>query len=417
MKTWQMALLHRKYLPRYGWYLYDFANSILIINGGLYFPQWIVKSNGVSDFTYNLTFALSSLLLIVLAPLLGSLADNANSPLRYLIVSNAFLIAAGIGVGLTPGIENEHTRILLALCSFFAVLVSYQLSLVFYNTLLGKVSTPVDFEQVSGRALAWGWAGGIVGIFLGLLFSDKVASIGGMAAILPCAIVAGILSSISLYLISKPAGFASQLTPTSTHQTSGGLLSDIAGLRYNGAIWVFLLAFFLFSDAILTIQNNSTIYMQVVLGLTDYEKAFQFLLILITSAIGALVSAPLVRVLGLKRGLIFALFGCTVVVEITPLFVVPIQFSIVFGVLGLLNGVVWNISRVLFFRLIPITRRNTYFGFYSTFERFASIIGPVVWSIPVSLVQQDILRYQLAWMVMGIFFLLSLVLLVRLRIS
>jgi len=47
-----------KLVPRYGWYLCDFANSILIINGGLYFPQWIVKSNGVSDFTYNLMFVL-----------------------------------------------------------------------------------------------------------------------------------------------------------------------------------------------------------------------------------------------------------------------------------------------------------------------------------------------------------------------
>jgi len=44
-----------------GWYLYDFANSFLIINGSLYFPQWIIgPTNTESDFWYNFAFVASS---------------------------------------------------------------------------------------------------------------------------------------------------------------------------------------------------------------------------------------------------------------------------------------------------------------------------------------------------------------------
>lgn len=42
---------------RWGWYLFDFANSILIINGSLYFPQWLVIDNKVSGSIYTMPLA------------------------------------------------------------------------------------------------------------------------------------------------------------------------------------------------------------------------------------------------------------------------------------------------------------------------------------------------------------------------
>jgi UMF1 family MFS transporter len=400
-----------KYLPRYGWYLYDFGRTILITNGGLYFPQWLVNLNGVSDLTYNLTFILSSALLIVSAPLLGLSADYRNSTLKYLVGSSIILTIAGIGVGIAPLIEDRTARVVLAVLSFFVVLVSYQLSLVFYNTLLGQVSAADEYERVSGQGLAWGWFGGITAIFFGLMFSGTAGANDGIRSILPSALITGALMSIGLYLISRAPP-----DPRAPPAIKKGLWAELAVLRSNHMVWAFLISYFLFSDAILTLHNNSTIYMQAVLGLADSQKALQFLLILITSAVGSLASVPFVRQLGLKKGLAWIIAACSIVVLITPAFTTPIAFSIIFGLLGLLNGGVWNVSRVLFFRLIPVERRNTYFGLYSTFERFSSIIGPIAWTIPVTLIGADVLRYQVAWMGMSIFLLVSLALLVRVKI-
>lgn len=395
---------------RLGWYLYDFGNSILIINGGLYFPQWLVGRNAVSDFTYNLIFILSSILLLAAAPILGLSADYKKTPFKYLLASSILLILAGASVGVSPWIEDHSWRVSIAIVGFFTVLVSYQLSLVFYNTLLGQVASPAEYEVVSGRGLAWGWLGGIAGILIGLYFSEG-AGTGGIASIFPSALITGALMCVSLYLISR----APSAAPSEDRASAPKLMDDFAKLRANRTVWRFLLAFFLFSDAILTIQNNSTIYMAAVLGLTDTQKAVQFLLILITSAVGSLSSVIIVRRMGLQRALLGVVAGCAVSVVMTPLFSAPIAFSFMFGLLGLLNGAVWNISRVLFFRLIPISRRNMYFGFYAIFERFASILGPFAWSIPVMLIHDDALKYKVAWTGMAAFLLLSLTLLRQLN--
>ena len=40
------------------WTLYDFANSIVTIVFFLYFSEWLVIDNGVSDFSYNMIFTI-----------------------------------------------------------------------------------------------------------------------------------------------------------------------------------------------------------------------------------------------------------------------------------------------------------------------------------------------------------------------
>jgi len=58
------------------WTLYDFANSITTIVFFLYFSQWLVVDKGVPDFWYNMIFTASSVLLLLTAPVLGSIADK-----------------------------------------------------------------------------------------------------------------------------------------------------------------------------------------------------------------------------------------------------------------------------------------------------------------------------------------------------
>src|SRR3989344_5452975 len=57
------------------WSLYDFANSIVYINFILYFAQWIVVDAGLSDFSYNAIFAITTVILLFTAPILASRID------------------------------------------------------------------------------------------------------------------------------------------------------------------------------------------------------------------------------------------------------------------------------------------------------------------------------------------------------
>ena len=66
------------------WTLYDFANSIVTIVFFLYFSQWLVVDNGVSDIWYNMIFTIGSVLLLLTSPILGTIADKTGRSQNYL---------------------------------------------------------------------------------------------------------------------------------------------------------------------------------------------------------------------------------------------------------------------------------------------------------------------------------------------
>ena len=75
------------------WILYDFANSIVSVVFFLYFVQWLVIEQGVSDFAFNLTFTIAAILLFLTVPLTGSLLDTRwrrITGLRYTTIFTAF---------------------------------------------------------------------------------------------------------------------------------------------------------------------------------------------------------------------------------------------------------------------------------------------------------------------------------------
>ena len=383
---------------RKSWYLYDFANSIIVINGSLYFPQWIVgQGNQVGDLAFNLVFVFSSIFTIFLSPLLGFQADKNNTTLRDLVRHSVCLIAASMILGLSTLIPNRDIRIVVALISFFCVLASYQFSLVFYNSLLSSISNENNDMQRSGIGLASGWLGGIFAIFFGLLFSKGyLPSIGngGMATIVPSTILTAILSFIALRGM-RHLKISSSVLPQKDILSNRDIFASLVKIP---GVLTFLIAYFLFSDAILTIQNNSTIFMEKIFHFSDDQKAYIFLLLLITGAIGALIAPWLNKMWGLKKSLIFILFGWFFITIATGITNDATSFVILFSIMGLLNGAIWNTSRVMFLRLIGKTLHNTAFGIYSTFERFSSIVGPLIWSAAIAFPGGG---YKVAWLCMG----------------
>ena len=75
------------------------------------------------------------------------------------------------------------------------------------------------------------------------------------------------------------------------------------------SVGFFLLAYFLFNDAILTASNNFPIFLEQVWHVSDTTKTYILLGILITSAIGGTLSGYIADKLGHKRTLIFILTG------------------------------------------------------------------------------------------------------------
>ena len=65
--------------------------------------------------------------------------------------------------------------------------------------------------------------------------------------------------------------------------------------------------------------------------------------------------------------------------------------------MGIGWGGFYSLSRAMLVKISPKEQLGEYFGFYSTFERFASIIGPTLWGVTITLLAHNsALKYRVA---------------------
>ena len=61
------------------------------------------------------------------------------------------------------------------------------------------------------------------------------------------------------------------------------------------------------------------------------------------------------------------------------------HFFILAGLVATVQGGAQALSRALFSRLIPAHKTSEFFGFFAVAERFATILGPLVFTLSVAL--------------------------------
>jgi len=400
---------------RWGWYLFDFALAIIINNGGLYFPEWIIKENGVSDIWFNFTIVASSALVLVTAPFFGLLFDRKAERSYYLYITSSMIFGGGIAISLAGYlIQSWAWRVTLSLIAFGIIMYAFQLGLVFYNVLLGRVSLPSDRAAVSGNGLAWGWIGGILSIFLIYPFVEGKILLfqpaGRIQAILPATLAYGILTVISLWLLSKGRQTNQPTTPLKGHEAFQSIFQTAKQIPLIRPLFLFIISYICFSDAILTIQNNSTIYMGSVFNLNVNSQAAIYVVFLSLSAVGALLSAWIIKRLEHKSAMFISLYTWLALILITLCVRSPFSGGVLLSLMGFANGMLWNTSRVWFYALAPAAIRGQLFGFYASLERVATFIGPLLWTVSVALpATKSLNNYKIALAAMGVLVFISLI--------
>ncbi|HKH78035.1 MAG TPA: hypothetical protein VKA51_13845, partial [Rubrobacteraceae bacterium] len=158
-------------LAVWSWALYDFSNTIFSVGIlSFFFPLWLGDELGAGAGAVNYLAAGSALLVALVAPFLGAVADLRQRRVPYLVVLTvlAVLFTAGL---------NLAGNILLACALFAAADVAYQSSLVFYNALLPSVSAGRGAGRVSGYGTALGYVGSIVALVALTFFVTDGAAI------------------------------------------------------------------------------------------------------------------------------------------------------------------------------------------------------------------------------------------------
>src|SRR3989344_3748713 len=273
------------------WTLYDFANSIVMIVFFLYFSQWLVVDKGVSDFWYNMIFTIGSVLLLATAPILGSIADKNGEQHNYLnkITILTFLCFLGVSF-VTLFFSNQ---VFLAALFFLLANYLYQFSFVFYNALLHYIAP----RELWGRISGIGQTGNLLGQIVGLLITLPLASgtvylvgeTGRAQTFLPATIIFFILALPMLLFFKLPKQENIDYK-ISLKEEYKGQWKQFKELISDKNMKLFLLAFFFFNDAVITVSINFPLYLENVFGVSDKLKTILLGGTLITSIFGAVFS-------------------------------------------------------------------------------------------------------------------------------
>ena len=154
----------------WGWAMYDWANSAFAttVMAGffpIFFKQYWTIGTDVNQSTAMLGFgnSIASLLVALMAPVLGAIADRGSLKKKFLI------FFAYLGVLMTAGLYMvEKGDWMMAVFVYIMGVIGFSGANIFYDSLLPSVADESNIDSVSSLGFAMGYLGG------GLLFLVNV---------------------------------------------------------------------------------------------------------------------------------------------------------------------------------------------------------------------------------------------------
>lgn len=370
----------------YGWALYDWANSAFAttIMAGffpIFFKTYCSEGVSVTVSTARLGLANSTgtLIICLLAPLLGAIADAGAYKKKFLaFFTFTGAVATACLTSLKPGDWS------MAIFIYGTAAVSFAACLCFYDSLLPEVATPKTVDRVSALGFALGYIGG------GLLFSLNVWMFHdparfGLAD--PLSAVKASFGTVSAWwlLFTLPLLlWVREKTPATsgsftTHIKTGlkELGHTIRHLRQLKTLLLFLAAFFLYNDAVGTTMKMAVDY-GVAIGFAPNRLVLALLMVQFIAFPSTLLFGKFAHHFQAKT----CIYACIGVYILGLLWASRMHASWEFFVLaafvGSVQGGIQAISRSFFTRLIPEGKAGEFFGFYNLVGKFSGLAGPTV---------------------------------------
>jgi UMF1 family MFS transporter len=370
------------------WSLYDFANTIFSMNIiSLYFPLWVTVDKGGADILYGVALSSSMILVAISMPLLGAFSDRMGRRIPLLV---GLTLLSVIFTGLI-GISNQ-----LALGLIFFVLANYgyHAALVPYDALLPQVSRGFSVGKVAGVGVALGYVGAITGI---VMVKPFVSEAGRGASFIPTAFLFLLFSLPCFFLIKEEKKTKSPVFRGTLGKEFMQIKETLLNTKKYPGLLPFLIANFLYCDAVNTVIAFMAVYAHQVVGFND--SMIRTLLIISTSfaVAGSLIFGWITDRLGAKRTLVLVLWVWIVGLVVAITSFSPFAFWMVGPLVGISLGGTWVSARALVIDLSPPEKIGEIYGLYNMGGKFGFILGPLVWGGIVLLFEDlGILKYRIA---------------------
>ena len=403
-------------LKLFSWLLFDFANtsfSVMMVTFAfpLYFKNVICEGESFGDALWGASLGISMLVIALISPVLGAAADFSGRRKRFLLVFTLMSVVATALLGFTgPG------YVLVASLLFIAANAGFEGGLVFYDAYLPEIAS----ERSVGRVSGYGFAMGYLGALCILLLLFPLLKGGIVTENIPNVTLSFFLVSLFFAVFATPLFLVlkdEKKTLVKMHYIGKSIREvkyTIQHIMDYPDLARFLLAFFFYNDAILTIIAFSSIYAHNTLGFTTTELIMFFMVVQTTAIIGSVVFGIVTDKIGPKRTIVLTLCIWCVVIIMAILTREKLFFYYTGLLAGMSMGSSQAASRSMMAKLTPKKHVTEFFGFYDgTFGKASAIAGPMIFGVISSLAGDQ--RIALASLLL--FFAIGLALMLGVRTS
>ncbi len=367
------------------WIAYDVGNSAFVMLSTALIPVYFASlaepgSSVVVAWGYAETVA--SLILALLMPFLGSLADLQHNKKRFLIgsVGTGAVACAALGI-------PQHALAFLIVYVVASVMLNG--SMVFYDAFLVDATTEENYDRVSSHGYAWGYIGSCIPFVACLaivLFGENVGISMGTGMQIAFAITAAWWVAFTVPLVRNV--HQTHFKPRTEHifrDTVRGLVATLGKIARDRRLLMYMLAYFFYIDGVHTIIKMSTSY-GTELGIDSTQLVLALLVTQFVAFPSAILYGRLSSRVGTRTMLLTAVAAYLGITLFAAFFLrSAVEFWILAVCVGLFQGGIQALSRSEFGKLIPKEHANEYYGFFDIFGKYAAVMGTFLVSVTTQL--------------------------------
>jgi MFS transporter, UMF1 family len=385
------------------WAMYDWAVSavqttIMVAVFPLYFVDIAQLDLPESRATQAIATAntIVAIVLAVLSPVLGAVSDYVAAKKRMLGAS--MIVGAAAVAGMFFVQQGDYR---LALVLFVISLIGATASTVFYDALLPHIASQDEIDRVSSAGYAIGYIGGGLLLALNLAWILKPQWFGLPSGpnlsdadrTLPTRLA--LLSVAIWWVVFSIPLFRRVPEPPRTREADEGRGGNVLvvpfvrvgetfrALRGYKHAFLMLLAFMIYNDGIQTIQKMATTYGKE-MGIGNSVLITAILVVQFVGVPFAFLFGAIANRIGAKRAIFIGLLVYAGISILGYYMRTAAHFVLLAAMVATVQGGTQALSRSLFASLIPTHKSGEFFGFYSVFEKFASIFGPLLFWITIA---------------------------------
>lgn len=365
------------------WAFYDWANSAYSMTitstiMPLYFKMVFenVGSATTSTAYWGYANSLATLILALLAPVLGTIADYIGVKKRFFVTFVLIGIAATAFLAFVP--ESFWLGLLVV---YMLTAIGFSGANIFYDAFLVDITTKDRMDRVSTTGYALGYIGSTIPFILCMVFV-----IGAQMGWFPISI--GMAFRLSFIITALWWGFFTMPMVKNVRQIHGipmepnpisnsfkRIAKTFSNIKAHKDLFTFLIAYFFYIDGVDTIIKMATSY-----GSDLGIDAMNLLIILLATQFVAfpfaLLYGKLAEMFGCRSMLFVGIFMYIIICTYAYFLDSVVDFWILAMLVGTSQGGIQALSRSYFGKLVPKENANEFFGFYNIFGKFAAIMGP-----------------------------------------